>query len=233
MFFLKGGNILKSIFPGLLLKIPVIGPAVRQIYRRIKPFSGSADYWKKRYATGGNSGPGSYGKLAEFKAEVINKIVAEERLESIIEFGCGDGNQLNLVNYPSYIGFDVSETAITLCKKRFVSDGNKVFKLMREYGGEKADLALSLDVIYHLVEDNIFENHMSMLFKASNRYVIIYSSNHASKYGGTHIKYREFTKWIQDKEPTWKLINHIPNKYPYTGDENTGSRCVFFFYYKV
>ena len=33
-----------------------------------KPFQNSDDYWKNRYDDGGNSGGGSYGILAEFKA---------------------------------------------------------------------------------------------------------------------------------------------------------------------
>ena len=41
----------------------------------------------------------------------------------------------------------------------------------------KADLSLSLDVIYHLVEDDVFEYYMRTLFEASNGYVIIYASD--------------------------------------------------------
>lgn len=40
-----------------------------------------------------------------------------------------------------------------------------------------ADLSLSLDVIYHLVEDEVFETYINTLFKSARRYVIIYSSN--------------------------------------------------------
>jgi len=32
----------------------------------------SNKYWEERYAKGGNSGKGSYGKSAIFKADVIN-----------------------------------------------------------------------------------------------------------------------------------------------------------------
>ena len=70
-----------------------------------------------------------------------------------------------------------SSTAISKCKEIFKSDRHKSFRLTNEYSGETADLALSLDVIYHLVEDNVFEHYMQMLFKASNKYVIIYASD--------------------------------------------------------
>src|SRR5437899_4317923 len=58
-----------------------------------------------------NSGLGSYDKLAEFKAEVLNGFVKENTIKSVIEYGCGDGNQLKFAEYPSYLGFDVSVKA--------------------------------------------------------------------------------------------------------------------------
>ena len=53
---------------------------------------GSEAYWKRRYEVGGNSGSGSYGQFAEFKADVLNSVVAEHTVGSVIEFGCGYGN---------------------------------------------------------------------------------------------------------------------------------------------
>jgi SAM-dependent methyltransferase len=195
-------------------------------------FPGTHAYWEKRYATGGNSGVGSYDKFAEFKAEVINRFVSEKKVESVIEFGCGDGNQLKLADYPAYLGFDVSETALSLCKQLFLQDKKKAFKLMQEYAREKADLALSLDVIFHLVEDDVFENYMFTLYQAANRFVIIYSSNadNDNLQGGVHVKHRNFTSWVQANIPDWNLIKQIPNKYPYKGDYRTGSFADFFIY---
>jgi len=141
-------------------KLPVIGPLTKSIYHnltsRLKPFRGSKQYWIERYKSGGNSGAGSYGKLAEFKAEVLNDFVRGNAIETIIEYGCGDGNQLKLSSYPFYIGFDVSLAAISRCQDIFCEDKTKTFKLMDEYRGETAQLTLSLDVIYHLIEDDVF-----------------------------------------------------------------------------
>jgi hypothetical protein len=36
-------------------------------------------------------------------------------VRSAIEFGCGDGHQLTLVDYPRYTGVDVSETIVRHC----------------------------------------------------------------------------------------------------------------------
>ena len=96
----------------------------------------SADYWENRYKSGGNSGAGSYGQLCEFKADVINTFVAKNNIMTVMEFGCGDGNQLSYSNYPEYVGYDVSETAIDICKKKFVKDNFGLGEPDRiEYGG--------------------------------------------------------------------------------------------------
>ena len=60
-------------------------------------FPGSQNYWEKRYSLGGNSGQGSYGKSAEFKSEILNIFVRENCINSVTEYGCGDGNQLCLL----------------------------------------------------------------------------------------------------------------------------------------
>ncbi|WP_048031256.1 MULTISPECIES: hypothetical protein [Brevibacillus] len=53
--------------------------------------------WEDNYASGGNSGLGSYGVLALFKAEVINEYIKEQQVKSVIEFGCGDGSASFLI----------------------------------------------------------------------------------------------------------------------------------------
>lgn len=223
----------------LIKKTPILGRLARRVYRRIRanraapgPFAGSEQYWEERYAAGGDSGVGSHGELAKFKAEIINIFVVQHDLQFVIEFGCGDGSQLRLMNYPSYLGFDVSKTVVSLCRRLFALDGSKEFRLVREYTSEKADLTLSLDVLYHLVEDEVFESHMRTLFDASNRYVIIYSSDSDDNtgYEGTHVRHRKFTEWIQLNLPSWKLSKHVPNKYPFKGDYRTGSIAEFFIY---
>lgn len=223
-------------------EIPIIGKIGLQLYCKIMEyktipmfFPGSKKYWEDRYSVGGNSGAGSYNKLALFKAEVVNNFVAEHDVNSVIEFGCGDGNQLKLAEYPYYTGFDVSETAVLLCRKKFSSDENKRFRHLRDYNSETADLSLSLDVIYHLVEDFVYHEYMSTLFKSARKYVIIYSSNTTqnSLCQCAHVKHRKFTTWIKKNKPGWKLTEQVPNKYPYTGDFRKGSFAEFYIFEKA
>ena len=106
---------------------------------------------------------------------------------------------------------------------------------MSEYKGETADLTLSLDVIYHLVEDDVFAKYMRTLFAASTRYAIIYSSDTDDNrgYEGTHVRHRKFTTWKEENQPNWKLIEHVPNRYPYRGDYKQGSFADFFIFERV
>ena len=219
-------------------RLPIVGPLAQRLYwkwlalgEKPVPFKDSSSYWEQRYSAGRDSGPGSYGQFAEFKAEVLNHFVSKNAVQSVIEFGCGDGNQLSLATYPSYIGLDVSSTAVARCRDRFKQDLTKSFRTVSEYAGEKADLALSLDVTYHLVEDRVFANYMHTLFNAANRFVIIYSSDTDDNRGfQAHIKHRKITRWIAENERDWRLVEHIPNRYPYRGDEGTGSFADFLIY---
>lgn len=194
----------------------------------------SGDYWNQRYESGGNSGSGSYNRLAEYKASVLNAFVENEKIDLVLEWGCGDGNQLNLANYKRYIGYDVSEKAIEMCKEKFANDKTKQFVCCgnAQFQNElKGDLALSLDVIYHLVEDDVFEQYMKRLFESSNKYVCIYASNFDEQ-TDVHVKHRKFTDWIEHNVgDRWKLERMIKNIYPYdeTNPDNT-SVSDFYFY---
>lgn len=117
---------------------------LRDLYNRIT-FFGSNNYWEKRYAKGGNSGKGSYGNLASFKADFLNSFVKDFDLKSVVEFGCGDGNQISLFKFISYTGLDVSKTILNLCIEKFRGDNTKKFFLYTpEYiARPKFDLALS------------------------------------------------------------------------------------------
>jgi hypothetical protein len=198
-------------------------------------FSNSVDYWESRYREGGNSGAGSHNRLAEFKAEVVNDFVARNGVHSVIEFGVGDGAQLSLARYPNYIGFDVSETVVELTRAKFVDDPSvQILHISEVTDQMKADLILSLDVIYHLVEDEIFHRYMGQLFSASTMFVIVYASNTDADWPDPHVRHREFTRWVEANRPDFTLVETIENRYPYSkkDPENT-SFANFYVFSKV
>lgn len=201
-----------------------------------KKFVNSANFWEKRYQSGGNSGTGSYNNLAEFKARVINKFVNDNSVNSVIEFGCGDGNQLKYFDFKNYTGIDVSPFILEKCKEEFAGDISKKFYTSKEYKPSKSDLALSLDVIYHLVEDEVYNSYMTDLVNSSSAYLIIYSSNDSNHKDNDlvpHVRHRTFTKWMEHNAKEFKLKKQIPNEFPYNGDGNITSLADFYIYSKL
>jgi len=210
---------------------------VRHVTGRIgRRWFNSEAYWQGHYAEGGNSGPGSYGRLAAFKAEVINAFVKDNAIESVIEFGSGDGNQLSLYEIPRYVGLDVSPRSIALCQERFANDPSKTFyvndpeRLRANPTAFRADLALSIDVLFHLTEDDVWDRYMNDLFAAGAKFVIIYSSNTDRNrwFQAKHVKHRRFTDWVEANAPDWTLQEFIKNKYPLKKNDKIESSSDFF-----
>ena len=135
-----------------------------------------------------------------------------------------------MINYHKYRGYDISETIIQNCKKQFENDLTKEFLILSDYEPKIFDLAISLDVIFHLVEEENFENHMKLLFESSNKFILIYSSNFEKMnlLLKPHIRHRRFTDWVNENVPDWKLILHTPNKFKKSVRHNSFSDFYIF-----
>ncbi|KEO54698.1 hypothetical protein [Thioclava pacifica] len=223
-------GLIKSLIVGSRLEGPV-----RALLKRPRGvvFSNSGQYWDERYQAGGNSGSGSYGRLASFKASVLNDFVESRGIASVIEFSSGDGHQLSLASYPSYVGVDVSDTAVEVCRQRFTHDPTKSFMTTQEYDGERRELPLSLDVIYHLVEDEVFEGYMNTLFQAAERFVIVYASDEDRTQPQKHVRHRKFSDWVAQNRRDFRLVERIPNKYPFDPERPDDTSFADFFIFEA
>lgn len=224
-----------------MLKLRKLGKRLGRFGKRQTPvaarFAGVGPYWERRYAEGGTSGAGSAGRLAEFKADVLNRFVERNGIKTVLELGCGDGGQLGLARYPSYVGVDVAQMAVDLCRRRFADDVTKRFFLTTEEHGfcGSYDLVLSLDVIFHLVDNEVYRAHIADLKRFSSRYIIIYSSNHedaAEKRSAPHVRHRCFSVDMQNADLTWKLIETIFNPYPYDPSDPINTSFSNFYIYE-
>lgn len=235
---MKRKNMKNKNFRNRIRKIPILGDFAWKSYRKLRglPIITSSDaYWEYRYQTGGNSGAGSFHILAEYKGEIINEFVRKNGINTVIEFGSGDGNQLKYFQFKDYIGYDVSQTAILKCREIYQNDSTKRFEIYKDFQTERADLVLSLDVIYHLVEDEVYTDYMNKLFTASKAYVIIYSSNdddHENNDVAWHVRHRKFTDYVSLKFPDFELTNFIPNKHPFNGNNDISTYADFYIYEK-
>jgi ubiquinone/menaquinone biosynthesis C-methylase UbiE len=154
-----------------------------------------------------------------------------------VEFGCGDGAILSNLNVNAYIGLDISSTVIKQCIRKFKSDKTKSFFI---YYSEsfadnlhifESDAAFSIDVIFHLVDFELFEKYLEDLFSSALKLVVIYGADLDYKTETEHELYRKFTLYIENKFPEWKLEKVIKNRYPHTDNkEQQGSLSDFFLY---
>lgn len=140
-------------------------------------------WWDDRYAQGGTSGSGSRGILAQYKADIVNEFLGKHEIHSVVEFGCGDGYNLALMHYKSYVGFDVSETVIKMCCKMFEHDSSKAFSMYNPLTFDNkniapVDLVVCLDVLYHILDENEYLKVLDDMFAYSPKYIILYTTLH-------------------------------------------------------
>jgi cyclopropane fatty-acyl-phospholipid synthase-like methyltransferase len=179
----------------------------------------SRKYWELRYQSEWNSGVGSYGENAEAKAKILNTLVEKYSIDKLIEFGCGDGNNLQFYKIPNYLGLDVSAKTISNCIERYKEDKSKSFMaydpmVFHNLGNViDVDATISLDVIFHLVEKDIFEKYMRDLFSLSKKYVFIFSSDHEDNDNSSiHVRHWKFTEFVKEKLPDWELLEVLECK---------------------
>ena len=181
----------------------------------------STNYWRHRYAKGRHSGAGSLGALGRYKTTFLNQFYYEHRHETVIDFGSGDGTLAEQFAFANYCGVDPSETVIERCRSQFAHRKDWSFHLLADeeaYAGQY-DLVLSLDVIYHLVEDDVFEAYMTALFEHASKHVVIYASDWEQRLDAPHVRHRWFSAWIARNRPAWRLIARPQSPYPFNPND--------------
>lgn len=196
--------------------------------------SDSNQFWDRHYALGGTSGPGSRGELAQVKADVVNEVTTRYGIGSITELGCGDGYQASLFIVDRYVGLDVSRAALIKCANRFRGNTRRTFLLYDSrfcwdgLGVLGGDMALSMDVIFHLVDEVVYERYMTDLFACGSKCVLIYSTDEGdwrSEPGYT--RNRAVHSWVAEHVKDWILAERIEHP------RAELSRCQFLLYVPV
>jgi SAM-dependent methyltransferase len=184
-----------------------------------RSFPTSTVHWQRHYEHGGDSGPGSYGELATYKANLINQVVRERGIRSIIELGCGDGNQLSYLEVEQYIGLDISKVAIQRCVARYGGNPKRSFIWYDQNNFHdplrvvSADCAMSLDVIFHLLEDDIFAAYMQNLFNCGRRFVIVYGTDEEEmQRKHVSVRLRKYSDYIAANISEFRVALHVARK---------------------
>jgi len=179
-----------------------------------------AGYWERRYLQGRSSGAGSEGKQAAAKAEYVNKTIARLDVDSVIDWGVGDGTilgQLNLDLLDRYVGVDVSQTILDQVAGLYSGPGRSFIhtsKVCVDEGFRHADLALSMDVLFHFPDDNDYDAYLHSLFNSAGTWVLIYSTNYGPDQTARHVLRRRFTPDVAARYPAWELIEQPDQPHP-------------------
>ena len=109
-----------------------------------------SEYWEQRYAAGKTSGLQSH---REWEHSIIDPYLT--KLSTVLDVGCGDLAFWQDYKLPFlYTGIDISPTIITKNRKQhpdmtFICGDINTLEL------QKYDIVLCLNVIYHLMQDDI------------------------------------------------------------------------------
>lgn len=169
-------------------------------------------YWERRYREGRTSGAGSQGQAALDKASCVNWLIEKECIHSIIDWGVGDGVVLSHMDaVETYIGVDVSLTVLNRLHaqrqphQRFLTFTEAVQSMAR------ADLALSLDVLQHLVNDEEYHAYLDAVFGSAFRFVLIYNTDYPGGRTARHVLRRKWTPDVETRFPQWEHVGEKPD----------------------
>ena len=192
--------------------------------------SESQEIFSKIYDTaywGNGSGDGSDPKKVKVYINLIEDFIKKNNVKSIVDFGCGDWQFSNLINFndAEYLGIDLVDSVIDSNNRKYSKKNIKFsrFKAYREI--PKADLLLVKDVLQHLpreevkkIIDQLFINYKFVIvtncispFNKLGNLIINYFSNKGIY--NRKIKFGEFTYFDIRKYPynlngkcllTWK-----------------------------
>lgn len=169
-------------------------------------FRSAEHYWENRYARGGNSGPGSRGAELRHKLAFVQKFITDNRVKSVFDYGSGDGEFASKLVVPTYYGYEPSPSA-----RQMFFDRDLPRSYMTGTWLYLAELGLSLDVIFHVVDADDYVEYLENLFRTSLKWIIIYGFESSEEELWPHIKPRPFTRFIANRFPEWVLISKIPS----------------------
>jgi len=151
------------------------------------------EYWQNRYVSGGNSGAGSYGEEAKFKSEYINSVIKKYNIKSLVDYGCGDGNQLLYLNgFDKYYGYDIAPESINLCKKRMFNSEIYTFTSILDELDNNSDLGMTIDTLFHQIYDEDYFDLLNRIFNfANHKYVLLYTNNAIMNKTAEHVRHRK------------------------------------------
>ena len=183
----------------------------------VQPAFQAEAYWERRYAAGDDSGAGSDGFNYEFKRDYIRHVIRTYGTRTAVDLGCGDGRQLFEIlttgALDEYQGIDVARSAVERCRELYRDHPKCRFDGYDTVEWKRYDLALSLDVLYHIVDYRDYLAYLRQLFGCSD-YVLLYAYRRALPSAVAHMVNRDNFAEIAKLDLPTELIEeqHHPKK---------------------
>lgn len=153
-----------------------------------------SNYWEEHYRRGGDSGEGSSGAVRDYKWQVISKF---SKLQDVIDIGCGDLQLWEGRGCVNYLGLDISPTVIKKNQEKrpdwkfIVFDSSASLPL-------KADTVLCLEMLFHVLDEQVFIKTIKNLCEYSSNWIFIYTW-----------KENPFADWHIRKQAVWNLCKRV------------------------
>lgn len=190
----------------------------------------NAEYWENRHVKRRGQikaeGRGSCGRLLIRKIQMVNQLLADTKAMSVLDLGCGTALVGRELNVKRYIGADVSPTALEGARTRLADLEDWELHVLNEHTPAlHADVAISMDVIYHLLSDTDYTAYLSRMFRSARKEVGVYSTDHDSP-ANDHVRHRNFSRDVAERFPDWVLVSSHPPRWPIEEyGERRGSDC--------
>ena len=160
-------------------QIPVIDVAIDRANREISAIiNDNLDnqiFWNNRYACFPElgSGFGSRGEILQYKRTLLTQATFFYKDQSVLEVGCGDLETSKGLGFQDYTGYDLSEAALEIARKkqpnwRFVQGSPN-----GENEPVQADLVICLDVLIHQKRKEEYFKLLSNLVSLTKKRLII------------------------------------------------------------
>jgi predicted TPR repeat methyltransferase len=138
-------------------------------------------FWNNRYDNNPElgSGPGSRGEISSLKKKIIHDIISSNKIESVLDYGCGDLFCINPMQIPTYVGVDISDVVLKMNREKFPE---RTFIRPEELTEKKFDLVICQDVLIHQDTEEKFFKLFNRCLETTNKlfvFSIIKNSKHA------------------------------------------------------
>ncbi len=140
-------------------------------------------FWDLRYSQCPElgSGVGSRGEILDYKKRLIKYLTYSFIEKKIIDVGCGDLELTKDFNFKNYLGLDISEESLKICRSKRPDWIFKNLSITDSSVG-KADLIMCFDVLIHQSSLAVFKGIISSIVSKTQNRVIIGAYNEPAEF---------------------------------------------------